>query len=513
MSGPSNSTIVRMTGITKRFGDVLANDRVDFCLRAGEIHALLGENGAGKSTLMNILSGLYRADAGHLEVDGRPADVRSPREALAAGIGMVHQHFMLIKGHTVAENIMLGLPGAGFYLNTRIINREIATMAARYHLPVDPTARIWQLSIGERQRVEILKLLFRRARVLILDEPTSVLTPAEVAGFFDTLRQISEAGGAIVFISHKLEEVTAISDRVTVLRAGRTVATLKTRDTSAGDLAELMVGELAVPAAMTIPSAEGGDEVVLSLEGIGARSDRGLRALDDLSLEIRRGEIFGVLGVAGNGQKELAEVATGLRRPIRGRVRVRGADLTGAGALRFIRSGVAHIPEDRIGMGLAADLSLAENLVLKSYRGAPFSSGPFLDLSARDDSAAGLIRRYGILPSDPAARAGSLSGGNIQRLILARELSGSPCLLVAAYPFQGLDVLATDFLGRTLRERAAAGLAVLLIGEDLDLTLGVSHRVGVLFEGRLRGIMPASAVRLEELGRLMTGRTAGGSGG
>lgn len=504
--------ILRMRGITKKFGDVSANDDVDFDLRAGEIHALLGENGAGKSTLMNILSGLYQADAGVIEIDGVPVSITSPRDALAAGIGMVHQHFMLIWGRTVAENIILGLPEPRFILKTAAINRKIESLAENYHLSVDPAARIWQLSIGERQRVEILKLLYRKTRVLILDEPTSVLAPQEIAGLFTTLRRIAKDGGAIIFISHKLEEVMAISDRITVLRGGKNVATTSAAEVTAGDLAQMMVGELTVPLVReeTVKLGQKAENV-LSLEGIWARNDRGMIILKDINLKIKKGEIFGLLGVAGNGQRELVEVVTGLRKADRGTVSIGGKDLGGAGPRRFIEEGVTHIPEDRLGMGLVSSMSLAENLLLKSYRQKEYSGTLLLKKAAMDDAAGDLVRRFGILPGDISQRAGTLSGGNIQRLILARELVGDPSLLVAAYPFQGLDIAATDFLIRTLKKKAGGGLAVLLIGEDLELTLSISHRVGVLYEGVLHGVMPTSEVNTRELALLMTGQKPEGA--
>ncbi len=504
-----NGPLVGMRGITKSFGGIAACRRVDFDLRPGEIHALLGENGAGKSTLMNILSGLYRADAGTIEIDGRPADLAGPRQARRAGIGMVHQHFMLVKNHTVAENVLLGLPG-GFLLDRRAAAREIEILAARYRLVVDPSARVWQLSIGERQRVEILKLLRRRARVLILDEPTSVLAPAETRGLFETLRRLRDDGAGLVLISHKLEEVLAVADRVTVLAGGRKVATVPAAGTSADELAGMMFSGLSEPLreeAGEGPAREAGS--VLTLEGVAAIGDRGLPALKGVTLTVAAGEVFGLLGVAGNGQKELAEVATGLRRPTAGRVLVRGRDMTGASPRDFITAGVAHIPEDRLGMGIVSSMTLAENLALKGGAGG---AGFLPDRRGMERAAAEILRRFGVSPADPGLRAGSLSGGNIQRLIAARELAGSPRLLVASCPFQGLDVAAVDFLAGTLRDRAAAGLAVLLIGDDVETTLAASHRVGVIRGGRLVGVSPSALARVGEIGLMMAGGLPGGDG-
>ena len=506
-------TVVAMRGITKSFGSVLANDQVNFDLAAGEIQALLGENGAGKTTLMNILSGLYQPDTGNIEVEGKKTRIPSPREALNLGIGMVHQHFMLIEGHTVAENIILGLPEPRFYLSTGSINRRINELAEKYQMEVDPEARIWELSIGERQRVEILKLLYRETRILILDEPTAVLTPEEVEHLFETLRKIRGSGGSIVFISHKLEEVMAISDRVTVLRGGRKISTLSSKETSAVDLAVMMVGEAALPRGRKYSAAfPGSKEAILTLEGVRTEDDRGLTAIDNLDLEVMAGEIFGLLGVAGNGQKELVEVITGLRKPSSGRIILKGRELTGAGPRRYLEAGVAHIPEDRLGVGAVGAMTMADNLLLKNYRLKPYSQGLFLNRTSMDDQAAALIRRFGVVPENPDLPAGTLSGGNLQRLILSRELSTAPSLLVAAYPFRGLDLKAVDFLGRTLREEAAGGLAVFLVGEDLELTLELSDRVGVIYEGRILKVMPVADVRLDELGLMMAGKLSRGEG-
>jgi ABC-type uncharacterized transport system ATPase subunit len=495
--------LVRMEGIRKRFGEVIANDGVTFDLRAGEVHTLLGENGAGKSTLMNILSGLYRPDGGTILIDGKPVDFRSPRDALARGVGMVHQHFMLLKGHTVAENVILGLPEPRFWLSTRLIEDRIAGLAERFGLVVEPSALIRQLSIGERQRVEILKLLYRDTRILILDEPTSVLTPRETEHLFGTLRQITASGRAVVFISHKMDEVMAVSDRITVLRGGRTVDVFETRHTTARDLAAMMLGEVVIPPR---PPREGrlrkGTPALL-LEGIRAAGDRGGEALRGIDLTLAPGEIFGLVGIAGNGQKEMAEVVTGLRKPTAGRIAVAGRDLTGAGPRRFIESGVGHVPEDRLGSGVVAGMSLAENLVLKG--GAGCGAVPPGDPSRREEECADLIARFGVSPPDPRKRAGDLSGGNIQRLILARELSANPCLLVAVYPFRGLDVAASEFLGRALEEAAAAGLAVLLVVEDIELALGLCDRIGVIFRGTITGTMPSDEATAARLGLLMAG--------
>ena len=390
----SETPLVMMRGITKRFPGVLANDQVDFVARAGEVHALLGENGAGKSTLMNILCGLYHPDEGEIYIRGCRANLRSPRDAIDLGIGMVHQNFMLVNVHTVAENVILGLHQPRFFLDMKRLEREMEELSARYKLRVDPRARIWQLSVGEQQRVEIIKMLYRGAEILILDEPTAVLTPQETQDLFVTLRRMTEEGKAVIFISHKLDEVMAIATRITVLRNGRVVGTTTPAETNEARLAEMMVGREVLFHHERKPVPKG--EVVLRAEDLHALNDRGLPALKGVSFSIREGEILGIAGVAGNGQRELAEVITGLRRASRGRIFINGKDVTNCSSRYIIEEGVSHVPEDRLGMGLVPNLAVSDNLIMKGYRHPPLARGPFLDRSSIFSFAQRLIRAFHI---------------------------------------------------------------------------------------------------------------------
>ncbi len=503
---PPGVAAVAMRGITKRFPGVVANDAVDFEAAVGEVHALLGENGAGKSTLSNILTGLYHPDEGELELFGSPVALGSPRDALDAGIGMVHQHFRLVDTFTVAENVVLGdhrAVGRSLLLHRRETERAVAELGERFGLAVDPRAKIWQLSVGEQQRVEILKALYRDARILILDEPTAVLTPQEAEGLFATLRQMAAEDRTVIFISHKLHEVTAVADRVTVLRNGRSVGTVRTADVTRRELASLMVGR-EVELGRRRDEAELG-EVVLEARALVARGDRGVDALRDVSLAVRAGEVLGVAGVAGNGQRELAEALTGLRRLVSGTVEVGGRRLASGDPRSAIRAGVAHVPEDRLHTGVAPSLSIASNVVLKSYRGGGVTRGPFLLLRRIRDRAVELIRRYDVRTTGPTVPARTLSGGNLQKVVLGREFSGRPKVLVAASPTRGLDVGAIETVHGHLRDAAAAGVAVLLISEDLDEVLALSDRIVVMYEGAIAGEADGRSADVDELGLLMAG--------
>ncbi len=501
---PSDLPAVQMRGITKRFPGVLANDHVDLDVYPGEVLALLGENGAGKSTLMNILSGLYRPDEGQIIIHGRPIHLRSPRDAIAHGIGMVHQHFMLVESLTVAENVVLGLDSTGFVLNLKQVGEELAALAARYGLPVDPDAYIWQLSVGEQQRVEILKLLYRGADVLILDEPTAVLTPQEAADLATTLRQMADEGKAVIFITHKLDEVMAFADRVTVLRAGRVVATLPTQETTKAELARLMVGREVL--FHLSKKARRPGRVVLEVEELEALNDKGLPALRGISFTIHEGEILGIAGVAGNGQRELAEVITGLRPATRGHVRVYGREITNSSPRQAIEAGISHIPGDRLGMGLVPNLPVSDNLAMKAYRRPPLARGPILDQQALYRFARRLIEAFRIVTPGPETPVKLLSGGNQQRAVLAREITAGRGILIAVHPTRGLDVGATESVRRTLLEQRDQGAAILLISEDLDELLQLADRIAVLFEGRIIGIVPAEEADTERLGLMMAGQ-------
>jgi len=501
-----------MHGITKRFPGVVANDEVDFEAAVGEVHALLGENGAGKSTLSNILTGLYRPDEGEIRLYGQPVVFQSPRDALDSGIGMVHQHFRLVHPFTVAENIALGEHRAGqrgsFRIDPRRIESRVIELGERYGLPVNPRARIFQLSVGEQQRVEILKALYRDAQILILDEPTAVLTPQEARMLFLTLRQMVEDGRTVIFISHKLNEVIAVSDRVTVLRGGRSVATVTTADATPRSLAALMVGR-ELSDGPRGPRHAAGDKVLevddLWVAGAGPRP-----AVRGVSITVCAGEIVGVAGVSGNGQRELGEAIAGLRAPSRGGVRVGGAPVRGGDPRAALQAGIAFVPEDRLATGAAPGLSIASNLILRGYRSKSLSRGPLLLFDRIRERAVQLIARYKIAAPGPSTPARVLSGGNLQKVVLARELSGEPRIIVAASPTQGLDVGATESVRSYLREAAASGAAVLLFSEDLDELLEIADRLAVIYEGFVVGEMPVEGADVDEIGLLMAGRHSAG---
>jgi ABC-type uncharacterized transport system ATPase subunit len=501
-----------MTGITKRFPGVLANDAVDFEASAGEVHALLGENGAGKSTLSNILTGLYRPDQGAISLYGEPVHFDSPSDAIDAGIGMVHQHFRLVPPFTVAENIILGehRPEArSFVVHPRRIERRVTGLGERYGIAVDPRARVWQLSVGEQQRVEILKALYREARILILDEPTAVLTPQESEALFETLRAMAREGRTVIFISHKLHEVKAVADRVTVLRGGRNVATVTTAEATRRELAALMVGrevELAKRVERLTPP---GDAPALSVQALCVLGDRGEEAIRNVTIAVREGEIVGVAGVAGNGQRELAEAITGMRSPSSGSIDVGGRKLRTGDPRAAIAVGIAHVPEDRLGTAVAAGLSIAENAVIKSYRQRGISRGPILNWGMIREVARDLIHRYGVDTPGPNLPARDLSGGNLQKLVLGREFSSTPRVLIAASPTRGLDVGAIETVHAYLRQAAESGVAVLLISEDLDEIRALADRIVVVYEGELTGEFDPEAATVEEIGLAM----AGGEGG
>ena len=498
---------VELRGITKRFPGVVANDDVHFEAAEGEVHALLGENGAGKSTLSNILTGLYRPDEGEIEIGGKPVSFSSPRDALDAGICMVHQHFRLVPPFTVAENVILGDhrgEGRKLVVNPRRIERRVAELGERYRIAVDPRARIWQLSLGEQQRVEILKALYREARILILDEPTAVLTPQEAGSLFETLRVMADEGRTIIFISHKLHEVKAVSDRVTVLRGGKTVETVETAGATPRSLAALMVGR-EVNLAERVPRTAELGAPVLETSDLWAAGDRGSETLCGVSLTVHAGEIVAIAGVAGNGQRELAETVTGMRPATRGTITVDGKELRGGDAREAIHAGVAHVPEDRLHTGVAPSLSIASNVVLKSYRSRAVAKGPLLRLGAIREHAARLIKRYDVRGGGPDLPARRLSGGNLQKVVLAREFEGKPRVLVVASPTRGLDVAAIETVHRYLREAASDGVGVLLISEDLDEILALADRIAVMYEGAIVGELATDETNVEEIGLLMAG--------
>ena len=490
-----------MRCIMKHFPGVLANDCVDFEAHPGEIHALLGENGAGKTTLMKILYGIYQPDRGDILIKGSPVSIQSPREAIELGIGMVHQHFMLVPTHTVSENIVLGLQGK-FVFPEQAARQRIKEFSDKYNLTVDPDARIWQLSAGEQQRVEIIKALYRGAQILILDEPTSMLTPGEVEDLFVILRRMADEGNTIIFITHKLDEVMAVSDRVTVLRQGRVEATLSTAETNKRGLARLMVGR-EILFRIDKEDVQIGEEV-LHIEDVHALNDKGLPAIRGVSLSVVRGEIVGIAGVAGNGQRELVEALAGLRPTIAGQIFVSGREVTSGSPRDIIEQGVCFVPGERF-TGLVPEMNVAENLILKTYRDQGFGNGPFLDMREIARHADELISRYGIAAPGRDTPLKLLSGGNIQRVMLARETSGEPALLIAAHPTSGLDVGAIEYIWKLLLAERGRGAAVLLVSEDLEEVFTLSDRIAVMFEGEFMGIVSASDADLEEIGLMMAG--------
>ena len=504
VSGGDSQEAARLSAITKSFFGVPANDGVDFDLRWGEIHALLGENGAGKSTLCSVLAGLYHPDSGEIRLDGERVDLASPQQALEHGVGMVYQHFRLVDRFTVAENLALGHPETGFVTSRRSLERQVAELGRRYGLEVSPRASIWQLSVGEQQRVEILKLLYRGVRILILDEPTAVLTPQEAQSLFSTMRAMAADGQAIIFVSHKLDEVLEVSDRVTVLRDGERVGSMATAEADPATLARMMVGRDLSPVGRTKTTA---GEAALSLRGLSADGDRGIEALREVDLEVRESQIVGVAGVAGNGQRELAEVITGLRRSSRGQIFLGGVDVTRSSTLQRIKLGLGFVPEDRMRTGMAGGLPLTANLALKAYRQPPLSRGPVVSKRAVEERARSLEKQFDIRGVRWAMPTSLLSGGNIQRAILARELSAGPRVLVAAAPTRGLDVAAIDAIRQILLDERDAGTAILMISEDLEEILDLSDEIVVLYEGRIMGRLDPDDASPEVLGMLMAGRT------
>ncbi len=495
---------LEMKGIVKQFPGVLANDHIDFDVRAGEVHALLGENGAGKSTLMKVLYGMYRPNEGEIYMDGQAVTIQSPSDAIAKGIGMIHQHFMLVPTLTVAENVALGLRSSrGLLTDLKVVSERIVELANLYGLLVDPSAYIWQLSVGQQQRVEIIKALYRGAALLILDEPTAVLTPQEVGELFVTFRQMVRDGHALIFISHKLHEVLSISNRVTVLRDGRVIGTLPTTEATKEGLAKMMVGR-EVGLKPEHKKAELGS-VMLELEDLWANSDRDVLALRGVSLQIRAGEILGLAGVSGNGQRELAEVITGLRRLTKGKVVLANKDITGKNPGEIMEQGLSYIPEERMRDGMIREFNISENAILREHDKKPFARSGFLNFPVITEYAGDLVKKFNVKTPSLDTPAKNLSGGNIQKLILARELSRKPGVVIASQPTRGLDIGATEYIHTRLMEQREEGTATLLISEDLDEILALSDRIAVIYEGQIVGINERQEATPENLGLLMAG--------
>ena len=509
--------ILRLAGITKRFPGVMANDKVDFELAHGEIHALLGENGAGKTTLMNIAYGLYKPDAGKIIVKGVESEIDNPKEALAVGIGMVHQHFMLVPVMTVTENLMLGHEstyGVNFGplsgLDNRKVANEIKKLGEKYRLTIHPHAYVRDLSVGEQQRVEIVKALYRGAEVLILDEPTAVLTPQEVDDLFVVLRSLVSDGKSIIFITHKLKEVLKIADRITVMRAGKVVGTTTPAKTSENQLAAMMVGREVILQIKKKPAKPG--KVILEVKGLSVNNDLGQRAVDGVSFNVRGGEVLGIAGVQGNGQTELVESLTGLRHIIDGSVMFLRQEISRASPRKISELGSAHIPEDRQEDGLVLPFPVSDNLVLNTYYLPPFSKGLMLQENRIIEAARERIKRFDVRTPSPTTIVGSLSGGNQQKVIVARELSRQVKLVIASQPTRGLDVGSIEYIHRRLIESRDEGDAVLVVSSELDEILQISDRIAVIFHGKIVTILEAKSTNKREVGLLMAGVAAKKSG-
>ena len=491
---------IELRSLTKTFGEVVANKDIDLTVRNGEILALLGENGSGKTTLMNMLSGLYRPDSGEILISGKPAAIHSPHDAIELGIGMIHQHFKLVDVLTVQENIVLGTPAGG--KSARQLNEEIASISSRFGLSVDPRRKIYSLSVGEKQTVEILKVLYRGARILILDEPTAVLTPQETEKLFDILRRMKQDGCAVIIITHKLNEVLAISDRVTILRKGRSITTVETAKTNARELTELMVGQ-AVDLSIQRPSAQNNGPL-LDVHHLTVLNDEKVKALDDISFSLRGGEILGVAGVAGSGQKELCEAIVGLQPISGGAILHRHINLVGMSTREIIKRGISmsFVPEDRLGMGLVGGMGMVDNMLLKNYQNQP---GLTVDRKPAARLSRELVEKLGIVTPGIHTPVRRLSGGNVQKVLLGREIASSPQILITAYPVRGLDINSSMTIYRLLNEQKKKGVGVMYIGEDLDVLLELCDRIMVMCGGKVTGIVDAKSVTKEMLGLMMTG--------
>ena len=503
-SGLPRIESLEMRGIVKRFPGVLANDHIDFDVKAGEIHALLGENGAGKSTLMKVLYGLYQPEGGEILLDGEVIQTHSPTDSIAHGIGMIHQHFMLVDNLSVAQNVALGLKSTREpRLDLDVVSKRILELADKYGLQVDPQAIISKLAVGQRQRVEIVKALYRGAALLVLDEPTAVLTPQEVDDIFIIFRQMARDGHALIFISHKLDEIINLTDRVTVLRDGKAIGTRPTAEVTKRDLANMMVGREVLLERERIEQEAG--EVRLQLKGVNAFNEDEQQVLKEIDLEVRSGEIVAVAGVSGNGQRQLAESIAGLFPVKEGQIKLEDQDVTNLPTAAILAAGLSYIPEERMHDGVIKNFSVAENLVLQDHVNRPYSNGLFMNFKKIDSHAQDMIVEFNIKTPSKDTPIKNLSGGNIQKLILARELSRRPRVLIAAQPTRGVDIGATEYIHNQLLQQRADGLATLLISEDLDEVQALSDRIVVMFGGEIMGIVNTEESTIEELGLMMAG--------
>lgn len=498
---PKIVNAIELKGINKSFGTVVANKNIDLTVRQGEILALLGENGSGKTTLMNMLSGIYHPDSGSVFVYGQEVHIASPQDALALGIGMIHQHYKLVENLTATENIILGTDTKN--QSTKQLSEKVRAISAHFGLEVEPSKKIYDMSVSEKQTVEIIKVLYRGAKILVLDEPTAVLTPQESQRLFEIIRRMKNEGNSVIIITHKLNEVMEISDRVVVLRKGERVATVMTSQTTATELTEKMVGR-AVDLSIERPITEK-SEPILEIVHLGVRNSEGIEALKDVNFDLRKGEILGVAGIAGSGQKELCEALAGLHKVEKGAILFYKQNIVGKSPNEIIHLGISmsFVPEDRLGMGLVSSMGMTDNMMLKTYRQP---RGPWVNRAPAKDQALSLIRRLGIVTPDTETPVRKLSGGNVQKVLLGREIESNPNVLITAYPVRGLDINSSYTIYRLLNEQKARGVAILYIGEDLDVLLELCDRVMVLFDGRVQAVLPTSEINKDMLGLLMTGQ-------
>ncbi len=497
--------ILQINNIRKTFPGVVALDDVSFTVGRGEIHTLLGENGAGKSTLMNVLTGLYHPDCGNITIAGEAVHFTSPRDSIRCGIGMVHQHFMLVPAHSVFENILLALEKVPNFFNRKVYKEKINQIIAEFDLDLDLDTPVWKLSIGAQQWIELIKLLLRDCQLLILDEPTAVLTPQETERLFSVLNRLKGQGKSIIFISHKMREVMEISDSVTILKKGRSVTTLERGNFDEAKLAALMIGNDKIPEWEKSGQVE--DVDVLDIQSLSVQNDRGLADLDDFNLQLKKGEILGIAGVAGNGQKALAEVLTGLKKATHGKIMAGGEDITNSDAKDSYIAGISHVPEDRKAIGIAPDMSVADNLIMKNFKGNAFTNWIFQNKAAIHQNGAAKVKQFDIKAGPAGTPVRYLSGGNIQKVIIARELSEQPNVLVALYPTRGLDIGSAEYVHQVIVDGTKRGMSTILIAEDLDELLKLSDRIAVMFRGKLIGYVDPTNTTRETIGLMMSGVT------